>query len=43
VRAGDGAGLAEAIDRARCVVADAETDAHLEAVVRAVPDPSDVL
>ena len=43
VRAGDATGLAEAMDRARCVVADAETDAHLEAVVRAVPDRSDVL
>ena len=31
VRAGDAAGLAEAIGRARCVVADANADADLEA------------
>jgi uncharacterized protein YgbK (DUF1537 family) len=43
VRAGDAAGLAEAIGRARCVVADADADADLEAVVRAVADPADVL
>jgi uncharacterized protein YgbK (DUF1537 family) len=43
VRAGDTAALAAAIGRARCVVADAHTDAHLEAVVRAVGDPSGVL
>jgi uncharacterized protein YgbK (DUF1537 family) len=34
---------AEGLDPARCVVADARTDADLDAVVRAVPDPSSVL
>jgi D-threonate/D-erythronate kinase len=43
VGVGDASGLAAAIGRARCVVADAHTDADLEAVVRAVPDPSEVL
>src|SRR3954469_14366092 len=43
VRAGDPAGLAAAIAGARCVVADAHADADLEAVVRAVADPADVL
>jgi D-threonate/D-erythronate kinase len=43
VGAGDAAALADALGRARCVVADARTDADLEAIVRAVPDPSDVL
>ncbi|ABG05899.1 conserved hypothetical protein [Rubrobacter xylanophilus DSM 9941] len=32
-----------ALRRHRLLVADAETDAHLEALVRAVPDPSQVL
>jgi D-threonate/D-erythronate kinase len=43
LRAGDAAGLAAALERARCVVADARTDADLEAIVRAVSDPSAVL
>src|SRR4051794_22948217 len=43
VRAGDGAGLADAIAAGRCVVADARTDDELEAIVRAVADPADVL
>src|SRR4051794_6194716 len=43
VRAGDAAGLAEAIAAGRCVVADANADADLEAVVRAVADPAGVL
>jgi uncharacterized protein YgbK (DUF1537 family) len=43
VGAGDARGLAGAMASARCVVADARTDADLEAVVRAVPDPSAVL
>jgi D-threonate/D-erythronate kinase len=32
-----------ALEEARCVVADAARDEHLEALVRAVPDPSEVL
>jgi D-threonate/D-erythronate kinase len=43
VRAGEPSGLAGALGRARCVVADAQSDADLEALVRAVPDPSAVL
>src|SRR3954468_24822947 len=43
VRAGDAAGLAEATAPGRCVVADANAEADLEAVVRAVADPSGVL
>ncbi|HEX2104423.1 MAG TPA: four-carbon acid sugar kinase family protein [Solirubrobacteraceae bacterium] len=44
VRAGDAAALARALrDGARAVVADARTDADLDALVAAVPDPSAVL
>jgi uncharacterized protein YgbK (DUF1537 family) len=43
VGAGDARGLADAMGSARCVVADARTDADLEGVVGAVPDPSAVL
>src|SRR5918995_1211102 len=32
-----------ALEEARCLVADAARDEHLEALVRAVPDPSEVL
>jgi uncharacterized protein YgbK (DUF1537 family) len=43
VAAGDARALAGALDRGGCVVADARTDADLELIVRAAPDPSAVL
>jgi D-threonate/D-erythronate kinase len=43
VRAADADGLAQALAAGRSVVADAHTDAELEAVVRAVADPAGVL
>jgi uncharacterized protein YgbK (DUF1537 family) len=43
VPAGDPRGVAAAAELARCVVADARTDAELEEIVRAVPDASTVL
>src|ERR687898_824463 len=35
--------VSRALEEARCLVADAARDEHLEALVRAVPDPSEVL
>ncbi len=40
---GDAGRVRRALEDARCVVADAESDADLEALVRAVPDPLGVL
>jgi D-threonate/D-erythronate kinase len=40
---GDGASVREVLESGRWIVADALSDAHLEALVRAVLDPSEVL
>ena len=40
---GDGGAVRRALAGAQCIVADAEDEADLEALVRAVPDPSAVL